>query len=185
MKCHLNDPILSGNDLEGFIIRGYRCGASVSIDSGWGREIWMPDPCGNMVDGAQCDDGNPCTTDTTCSAGVCGGGSEVTCDQCMECDPNSGCVPVQNGTSCSDGNLRTETDTCQAGECVGTTIECTVPAGCFNSTCNASTGQCDNQCPPIATPVKTPFATPTAKTSDAAQLVVLNGLILAAAAIIY
>src|SRR5262249_42446217 len=56
---------------------------------------------------SNCDDGNPCTTDS--------------------CDPVLGCrhTAVVNGTSCSDGNLCNGAETCQAGTCTsGTAPNC-------------------------------------------------------------
>jgi len=53
-------------------------------------------------DGAPCDDFNVCTTDTTCAAGGCGGGT-----------------PVNDGLACDDGNSCTERTICVAGACTG------------------------------------------------------------------
>ncbi len=36
-----------------------------------------PNPCGGLVDGTPCDDGNPCTQTDTCQAAVCAGGNPV------------------------------------------------------------------------------------------------------------
>ncbi len=76
----------------------------------------------------QCDDGNPCTTDT--------------------CDPEFGCVhgPASNGTSCTDGNACTQTDVCQAGVCVGSNpVGCSASDQCHAAgTCDPSSGVCSN-----------------------------------------
>ncbi len=73
-----------------------------------------------------CDDGNPCTTDS--------------------CDAATGCKYVNvEGTSCSDGDLCTVEDKCSAGKCVGKEMTCTPIDDCHVSgTCNAKSGTCDD-----------------------------------------
>jgi RHS repeat-associated protein len=92
----------------------------------------------NASDGTNCNDNNACTTGETCQAGVCGGGTAVTCtaDQCHTagtCVPATGCpapAPKANGTACDDGNLCTIADACQAGTCTGApSPACNVPPG--------------------------------------------------------
>ena len=61
--------------------------------------------------GAQCDDGDPCTYFGTCQNGVCNKGSPVDCGfldaDCTQgiCDPIDGCkaIPVNPGSPCDDG----------------------------------------------------------------------------------
>jgi hypothetical protein len=53
-------------------------------------------------DGAACDDGSPCTGNTTCSSGSCLGGS-----------------PTNDGTACDDKVACTTGETCSAGSCGG------------------------------------------------------------------
>lgn len=76
-------------------------------------------------DGLQCDDFQYCTVDTTCSAGVCGGGSP------RECAPVNGCyngmcdeaadtcvlMPGNDGLACDDNDACTSSTTCSAGIC--------------------------------------------------------------------
>jgi hypothetical protein len=155
---------------------GYLCGVNDSLLSPntWSREIWVPtDPCQALNEGDACDDKQPCTTGTTCTNRVCSGGSPVTCEECHECEPTSGCVPKQDGANCSDNNNCTDEDTCQAGVCVGdSAVTCTAPTGCFNSTCNAVSGQCENDCPaPVGGPG---LDNPTSKTSSASHLATLG-----------
>ncbi len=84
--------------------------------------------CTNPVaqNGATCSDGNLCTQADTCQAGLCVGGSPVTCtaiDACHvagSCDPATGAcsqLNALNGTPCSDGFVCTVGDSCQAGVC--------------------------------------------------------------------
>jgi hypothetical protein len=90
--------------------------------------------CGLPVgDGGPCDDGDLCTTDTTCTGGVCGGGTSVTCsddgDPCTAdvCDPATGScgMPAADGAPCDDGEQCTLPDGCTGGICSGPTY-----AGC-------------------------------------------------------
>jgi hypothetical protein len=105
------------------------------------------------ADGASCNDGNACTVDEACHAGVCGGGQAVTCntpgDACHEdatCNPSTGqCenAPKPDGTPCSDANKCTQTDTCQAGACTGgDPVICEAPNGCFTAMCRPRSGRC-------------------------------------------
>lgn len=73
-------------------------------------------------DGKACDDGDACTQAEACQAGACGGGAAVTCvdeNACTtdSCDPNAGCVFVNNTEACDDGNACTTGDTCANGTC--------------------------------------------------------------------
>ena len=76
--------------------------------------------------GALCDDGNPCTEQTSCNtlamcvghALVCDDSDECTADSCM---PGSGCAhEFQVGVTCDDGDPCTEGDACDGvqRECV-------------------------------------------------------------------
>ena len=73
------------------------------------------------IDGAGCDDGDPCTTGGMCVDGVCAQQEPKCSDQdedpCNDptCDPFTGeCKPAQtNGYPCNDGNACTIGDSCQ------------------------------------------------------------------------
>jgi hypothetical protein len=70
-----------------------------------------------------CDDGNPCTTDT--------------------CDPTLGCQHTFNTAACDDGNPCTTGDVCSNGVCAGTPVVCTGGDICSGlNTCDPATGQC-------------------------------------------
>ena len=77
---------------------------------------------------AQCDDGNPCTTDT--------------------CDKDGQCVHtiVESGASCDDGNVCTINGQCDAdGNCVVTdinTIPCDDDGPCAPGACDMDAGLC-------------------------------------------
>jgi hypothetical protein len=103
--------------------------------------------------GVTCDDGNACTPDDVCQAGVCVGGPPLVCsalDQCHVagvCDPATGqcSQPAKpNGTPCEDGNLCTLGDACVGGACVPGPPRVCVPLDqCHQAgVCNATTGAC-------------------------------------------
>jgi len=77
--------------------------------------------CDSSTD--QCDDGNPCSTDT-CSGTTCVSGSAA-CDDgnpCTDdsCSPSQGCSHTFNANACDDGDACTSNDVCTAGVCAGT-----------------------------------------------------------------
>ncbi len=75
-----------------------------------------------------CDDSDACTTQDTCAGGACVGGPPPNCDDlnpCTDdwCDSLLGCQNVGNTDPCNDGNPCTENDICGGGTCAGTYIE--------------------------------------------------------------
>jgi hypothetical protein len=101
-----------------------------------------------------CDDGNPCTTDTcdqtshTCShtpiANCCQTAADcpTPTNQCKQaaCVSNV-CVEQNkaNGTTCNDGNPCTTNDVCTGGTCAGTPVACTAGTTCVSGTCVCNT----------------------------------------------
>lgn len=78
------------------------------------------------VDGARCDDGDPCTLDDRCAGGTCVG-DRMSCDDrdpCTDdgCDPTvGGCIHVPgSAATCDDGDPCTTSDRCADGVCLGT-----------------------------------------------------------------
>jgi MYXO-CTERM domain-containing protein len=113
--------------------------------------------CSNppATDGTPCNDNDACTQTDTCQAGVCKGGSPITCsalDGCHDvgvCNPMTGtCTnPAKmDGAACSDDNACTQTDTCMAGVCSGANpVMCPPPDQCHDAgTCDPKTGMCTN-----------------------------------------
>jgi len=96
-------------------------GDASKVDLGTG----LPD--GACTPFEKCDDGNPCTTEDTCIAGVCVGGKPLVCDTSKDsacsttaCVPDkNGCVavPRPDGTVCADSDPCTVTASCQSGVC--------------------------------------------------------------------
>lgn len=96
----------------------------------------------NRDDDTPCDDLNPCTSDDSCQAGVCGGGGATDCNDnnfCTTdtCDPVDGCSYQNTTGECADGDLCTVNDRCQGGQCVGDEVACPASNECTSS------GQCD------------------------------------------
>jgi hypothetical protein len=106
-------------------------------------------------DGAPCEDGDACTLDDSCQAGLCVPGAPMVCealDQCHGagmCDPATGvCTDpaVADGTACDDGSACTMSDTCVAGSCLGAApVICTALDQCHVAgACDPVTGSCSN-----------------------------------------
>lgn len=105
-----------------------------------------PDAWSGVADGEPCDDGNICTFDTTCQAGICTG-EEVDCDDgnsctVASCDPIAGCMntPAADGTACDDASLCTTDDMCVGGTCVGGEVGCDDGNPCTDDVCDPETG---------------------------------------------
>jgi len=97
---------------------------------------------------APCSDGNACTLDDQCSGGWCVAGGVTTCDDgnlCTDqtCDPDLGCVTVNNTAPCDDADPCTVTDACSGGACVGTgALPCDDGDACTSDACITGVG-CD------------------------------------------
>ena len=106
--------------------------------------------CVNTNNTLPCDDGDECNTDDTCADGTCVGGPPLDCDDgnvCTDddCYPETGCVSTNNTEPCDDGDACTTGDICAAGACVPGTPECTTDADCDDL--NADTDDtCDDGC---------------------------------------
>ena len=105
---------------------------------------------GACTSDAACNDGNPCTADS-CVAGTCA--NVNTTDPCSDgdlCTINDTCsagvcigTAVPEGGACDDGDACTINDTCQSDVCAGTPRDCSSLDGvCGAGVCNPTTGQC-------------------------------------------
>jgi hypothetical protein len=108
-------------------------------------------PCAGLAEGAECNDGNPCTMADTCKAGVCAGvalvcAAQDSCHDVGVCDPATGMCsnPAKaDGATCDDGNLCTTGDTCKAGTCSGgVAVVCNAPNMCTTASCDPKNGMC-------------------------------------------
>jgi hypothetical protein len=97
------------------------------------------------LDGAACEDGNPCTVGETCANFQCSGGILNPCDDNNACTTDfcaGSCshVPTSN-IACEDGDLCTQGETCQQGKCKGgTPIECDDKSVCTDDACEPKSG---------------------------------------------
>jgi MYXO-CTERM domain-containing protein len=92
-----------------------------------------------------------CHQNTTCTAGKCGGGIAISCDDdnpCTTdtCDAETGCKHTADPKGvCSDGDVCTTGDACVSGVCTGKAMTCSPIDDCHVAgTCNTKTGQCDD-----------------------------------------
>ena len=103
------------------------------------------DGCLYVPNVAGCNDGNPCTTGDSCTAGVCEG-AFLACDDgkpCTtdSCDKTKGCVNAPNDLACSDGNACTSGDFCAGGACLsGSPTSCDDQNACTLDSCDPQTG---------------------------------------------
>jgi hypothetical protein len=115
-----------------------------------------------VADGTGCDDGNPCTSNDACTAGVCKPGPLVTCPPSDQCHGAGVCIPalgtcsnptLADSTPCDDGNPCTMADSCSAGVCVsGPPVTCDAVDDChLPGTCDGNTGVCSSPPNPSCT----------------------------------
>ena len=125
----------------------YRCDAPGLCETTVGSTCNGDGTCAYLPDtGSACDDGNPCTIDDICLAGVCLAGSTMDCDDqnpCTNdsCSPESGCQHIANTLPCDDGNACTTEDTCNTGVCLGVgVLDCDDNNICTTDWCDSTTG---------------------------------------------
>lgn len=110
----------------------------------------------SCVSDAQCAAGTLCDGIERCVAGVCQSGAPLDCDDgdpCTtdSCNPTAGCAhqddacptscgPGDDGQRCSDGTACTLGDTCSGGACVGAGVDCNDGDPCTTDTCDAALG---------------------------------------------
>jgi hypothetical protein len=98
------------------------------------------------ADGTACDDGTVCTQKDLCAAGACIG-QTLNCDDtnpCTtdSCDAAKGCQTVANTAPCDDGNACTAGDACQAGACLpgAASAACDDSNACTTDSCDPAKG---------------------------------------------
>jgi DNA-binding beta-propeller fold protein YncE len=97
--------------------------------------------------GGICNDNDACTLADACSEGTCKGGA-LNCDDgnpCTteSCDSAKGCVVVSaDGAGCSDDNPCTDGDLCGGGACNGIVKTCVSQGACVVAFCSAVSGGC-------------------------------------------
>jgi len=95
-----------------------------------------------------CEDGNLCTMDERCLAGVCVPGAAVVCHDANPCTddvclPGVGCVFSPNFAACDDGDPCTTGSRCLGGSCWAGSFACDDGNPCTADTC-APDGTCSN-----------------------------------------
>ena len=101
-----------------------------------------------VANGTPCADGTVCNGAETCQAGACTAGSALNCDDgnpCTTdtCDAVAGCQhpAVTDGTSCADSTVCNGAETCLSGVCSpGSPLNCDDGNPCTADSCNAIAG---------------------------------------------
>ncbi len=102
--------------------------------------------CVHQLTSGPCDDQDLCTTGDHCHLGECIGGGSLPCSDgnpCTDdsCDPDIGCLFVDNDDACDDGNACTITDQCVNGSCKGSGApDCDDGAPCTKDSCDPAVG---------------------------------------------
>lgn len=113
---------------------------------------WSPVP-----DGLACNDGDPCTPEDACVAGLCSG-PQMPCDDLQGCTDDicvdqagaAECEHTANANLCDDSDPCTEDDTCGEGVCLGSAKcddgnPCTLETCESDGTCVVSDLVCDDE----------------------------------------
>ena len=114
--------------------------------------------CARANNSLACNDGSVCTIIDHCSGGSCIPGTPLNCDDSNPCTTDScdaalGCVHVNNSNACDDGNVCTTGDACSGrGRVGGAALNCDDGNVCTTDSCNAvsgcahvnNTNACDN-----------------------------------------
>ena len=90
-----------------------------------------------------CDDGDACTSATTCAGLLCTAGVPTDCEDANPCTHDSctkldqkGCVNLPTKVTCDDGNVCTGGDRCQDGACIaGSKLTCDDDNLCTADSC--------------------------------------------------
>lgn len=100
-----------------------------------------------------CDDGDGCTLNDTCGAGICSGTPNTSCDDGVLCTDDfcaeGSCTATPNTALCDDGNSCTENDICSGGSCAGEVglVSCTDFNNCTEDLCLPEGGCAHNNFP--------------------------------------
>ncbi len=133
--CTANDRCSGGSCVGGFVID---CDDNNPCTADSCHPILG---CRHSNVSGSCNDGSVCTVNDVCFGGICVGGQVVNCDDgnpCTTdtCDSISGCQHANNTDECNDGNACTLGDVCSAGQCVaGPPMNCNDGNICTNDSC--------------------------------------------------
>jgi hypothetical protein len=117
------------------------------------------------ADNTPCDDGDPCTVDTVCTAGVCGGGTIPPCDDgdpcthddvCVDgvcrgtpspecaCETTADCAPWEDGDRCNGVMYCGDDKLCRLDRASIVTCPPLVGEACRVAVCVPATGACES-----------------------------------------
>jgi cysteine-rich repeat protein len=102
--------------------------------------------CSYATNNAMCDDKNACTALDVCKDGSCTGTAPLNCNDGNPCTtdsclPESGCVNQNNTLPCFDGDVCTTGDTCFKGSCLPTgMLACDDKNPCTDDVCDKQVG---------------------------------------------
>ncbi|MEC9071867.1 MAG: hypothetical protein VX938_05780, partial [Myxococcota bacterium] len=101
--------------------------------------------CTNSPIEGVCEDGDPCTVQDICEAGVCTSGNTISCDDGNPCTHEDcilgSCVFEANDGPCDDLNECTAQDLCIDGICLGTAgVLCDDGNACTTDACDPDNG---------------------------------------------
>ena len=138
---------------------GLCLGEAIDIDDGNPCTVDSCDPYFGVehtpISGALCDDGNACTPEDRCDAGICRGLGELDCNDdnpCTRdlCSPETGCYTTnRDGVPCDDDNVCTINEFCSEGVCMvdeedpASQLNCDDFNPCSIDTCDPVSG-CDS-----------------------------------------
>ena len=109
-----------------------------------------------VKDGLGCDDGDACTGQDACKAGVCKGAPMDCSAKNAECQQGAclagACIAQPLTGACDDGDACTLGDVCKSGICTGVAMDCSsfdglcLVGACSGGACHAATrtGACDD-----------------------------------------
>lgn len=100
-----------------------------------------------VLAGATCDDGDPCTQSDTCDDDAACAGVPIVCEDgipCTDdlCEDGFCAFPSLDGAPCDDGVPCTVTDTCADAACAGVPKVCDDGDPCTIDACDVETGAC-------------------------------------------
>jgi hypothetical protein len=148
--CDDGDPCTEGDTCS-----GGACVGSVPKDCDDGNpctnDLCVPMAgCSHTNNKNPCNDGSACTLNDKCAQGTCVPGAPVDCDDdnpCTtdSCNPATGCEHGNSNEECDDGNACTTGDTCTGGVCKGSgSLECDDGNPCTKDICLPG-GGCQHQ----------------------------------------
>jgi hypothetical protein len=134
VACQSDDACFN----DGACVAGACVGTAVNCDDGNPCTTDSCDAvlgCVREIKEGNCDDGNSCTASSSCDAGVCKG-STNTCT----CSVDADCVSKEDGNACN-GKLRCVSGVCEVNP--QTVVKCTASANpCVSTACEPATGKC-------------------------------------------